>query len=123
MALLYLFIQEVKTMKVIKIMLDFISGPLWKDIYDEKREELVTGVDVVDNDRYVQELNDEIQDLYSSYYKINYKDQPVYFDKEQEKKDKDKMLDLLNQLNKRLDELNDGSFVVDDRETERVRNL
>lgn len=110
-------------MKVIKIMLDFISGPLWKDIYDEKREELVTGVDVVDNDRYVQELNDEIQDLYSSYYKIDYKDQPVYFDKEQEKKDKDKMLDLLNQLNKRLDELNDGSFVVDDRETERVRNL
>lgn len=33
------------------------------------------------------------------------------------------MLDLLNQLNKRLDELNDASFVVDDRETERVRNL
>lgn len=31
-------------------MLDFVSGPLWKDIYDAKKKELVTGIDVVDND-------------------------------------------------------------------------
>ena len=39
------------------------------------------------------------------------------------KKDKYKMLDLLGKLMKRLDEVNDGSFEVDDRETERVKNL
>lgn len=110
-------------MKKLIIMLDFISGPLWKDVFDTKKKELVTGIDRVDNDVYIQKLNNEIQDLYSSYYKIDYNDQPVYFDKDQEKKDKYKMLDLLGKLIKRLDELNDGSFEVDDRETERVKNL
>ncbi len=33
------------------------------------------------------------------------------------------MLDLLGKLMKRLDELNDGSFEIDDRETKRVKNL
>lgn len=50
-------------------------------------------VDVQSNERIkyryrcsecVQKLNNEIQDLYSSYYKINYNYEPVYFDKEQE---------------------------------------
>ena len=110
-------------MKKLIIKLDFISGPLWKDIYDTKKKELVTGIDVVDNDECVQKINDEIQDLYSSYYKIDYNDEPVYFDKEQEKKDKYKMLALLEKLKKRLYELNDGSFEIDDRETERVKKL
>ena len=110
-------------MKKLIIMLDFISGPLWKDIYDTKKKELVTGIDVVDDDEYIQNLNDVISDLYSSYYKINYNDEPVYFDKKQEKKDKYKMLDLLGKLIKRLDEVNDGSFEIDDRETERFKNL
>lgn len=110
-------------MKELRIMLDFISGPIWKDIYDTKKKELVTGIDVVDNDECVQKINDEIQDLYSSYYKIDYNDEPVYFDKEQEKKGKYKMLALLEKLKKRLYEINDGSFEIDDRETERVKNL
>lgn len=47
----------------------------------------------------------------------------MYFDKDQEKKDKYIMLDLLGKLMKRLDEINDGSFEIYDRETERVKNL
>ena len=104
-------------------MLDFITGPIWKDIYDTKKKELVTGINVVDNDECVQKINDEIQDLYSSYYRIDYNDEPVYFDKEQEKKDKYKMLALLEKLKKRLYKINDGSFEIDDKETERVKNL
>lgn len=68
-------------------------------------------------------INDEIQDLYSSYYKINYNDEPIYFDKEQEKKDKYKMLALLRKLIKRLNEVNDGSLEIDVMETEIVKNL
>lgn len=33
------------------------------------------------------------------------------------------MLDLLGKLMKRLDEVNDGFFEIDDRETERVKTL
>lgn len=41
-------------MKDLIIMLDFISAPIWKDIYYTKKKELVTGIDVVDNDECVQ---------------------------------------------------------------------
>ncbi|WP_099951182.1 RNA helicase [Ezakiella peruensis] len=110
-------------MKKIEIILDLGDGPVVTKYYDEKSDRLLTGIDVVDNDEYIQKINNEIQDLYSSYYKINYNDEPVYFDKEQERKDKYKMLDLLGKLIKRLNEVNDGSFEIDDRETERVKNL
>lgn len=33
------------------------------------------------------------------------------------------MLDLLGELMKRIEEVNDGSFEIDDRETERVKIL
>ncbi|MDO4680676.1 MAG: RNA helicase [Aerococcus sp.] len=110
-------------MKTLRIMLDFTEGPLWKDFYDMDTKELCTGIEVVDNDEELQKLNDEIQDLYGSYYKFDYHDLPCYFDEEQEKKDKDKMLFLLGKLKDRLNEINDGSFVIDDQETERVKNL
>lgn len=68
-------------MKILKVMLDFISGPLWKDVFDTQKKELVTGIEVVNNDEYLQKLNEEIQALYSFYYKINYNNEPFYFDK------------------------------------------
>jgi len=43
-------------MKKLIIMLDFISGPLWKDIYDTKKKELITVIDVVDNDKYIKKI-------------------------------------------------------------------
>lgn len=46
----------------------------------------------------------------------------MYFDKE-EKLNKEKMLGLIKKLIVRLEQINDGSFVIDDRETERIRNL
>ena len=110
-------------MKKLEIILDLGDGPVVSKYYDEKSDRLLTGIDVVDNDKYIQKLNNEIQNLYSSYYKINYNNKPVYFDKDQEKKEKYKMLDLLGKLVKRLDEVNEGSFEIDDRETERVKNL
>lgn len=110
-------------MTKLRIMLDFIAGPIWKDIFDMENKKLITGIDVVDNDEYLQKLNDEIQDLYSSYYHFDYNDEACFFDEEQEKKDKYKMLDLLDKLKKRLNEINDGSFEIQDEETERVKNL
>lgn len=41
-------------MKRLKIMLDFISGSLWKDIFDTQKKELVTGIEVVNNNEYLK---------------------------------------------------------------------
>jgi len=43
-------------MKKLIILLDFISGPLCKDIYDIKKKELITVIDVVDNDKYIKKI-------------------------------------------------------------------
>ena len=72
--------------KIIEIILDLDDGSVVTKYYDEKSDRLLTGIDVVDNDECIQKINNEIQDLYSSYYKINYNNQPVYFDKDQEKR-------------------------------------
>ena len=44
-------------------------------------------------------------------------------EKEQEKADKDKMLAMLSKLIELLNKVNDGSFVIDDRESERIKEL
>lgn len=110
-------------MKTIRILLDFNAGPIWKPYYDKKSKKDSTGVDIVDNDKELEKINNEIQDLYISYYYFDYNGQACYFDEKQERADKDKMLSLLSKLNNRLNEINDGSFIVDDRETERVKTL
>lgn len=109
--------------KRIRIMLDFLAGPIWREYFDENSGKLIVDIPIIDKDELIQELDDKIQNLYSSYYHFDYKDMPCYFDEEQEKKDKEKMLDLLGQLLDRLDEINDGSFEVEDLETPRIQAL
>ena len=77
----------------------------------------------IDNDAALQTLDDQICELYSSYYEFDSHDQACWFNEEQEKADKPLMLELLGKLNARIAELKDGSFVVDDRETPRVEAL
>ncbi len=110
-------------MKKLKLMLDFGEGPIWTEYFDEEKGRLLTGIEKVDNDKELWDINETIQELFTSYYHFDYNDQACFFDEEQEKKDKYKMLDLLGKLMKRLDEVNDGSFEIDDRETKRVKNL
>ena len=110
-------------MKTVKILLDFNAGPIWKPYYNSTSKKDSTGVDIVDNDEELKKINDEIQTMFVSYYYFDYNGQSCYFDKKQERADKEKMLSLLNKLNNRLNAINDGSFIVDDRETERVRTL
>lgn len=108
-------------MTTIKIQLDFLQGPIWTSDPETGRPQ--TGVAVVDNDETLRAINYDIQDLYDSYYEFDSHDQACWFNEEQERADKEKMLALLARLLARLDELNDGSFVVEDLETPRVREL
>lgn len=108
-------------MKTLMISLDFLAGPLWKDEFIDG--EACTGIPAIDNDEALQALDDQICELHSSYYEFDSHDQACWFNEEQEKADKPIMLELLGRLNARIAELNDGSFVVDDRETPRVEAL
>ena len=108
-------------MQTVKLMLDFLQGPIW--ISDVETGKPMTGIAIVDNDERLRLLNYEIQDLYDSYYEFDSHDQACWFDHERELADKPRMLELLAKLNARLAEINDGSFVVDDRETPRVEAL
>lgn len=67
-------------MKTLKILPDFLAGHLWKDelIDDETR----TGVPVIVNDVALQALNDQICELYSSYYEFDSHDQACWFNEE-----------------------------------------
>lgn len=101
-------------MKTLKLQLDFLAGPLWKDVWDVEKNTVTTGISAVDSDERLAELDAEIQALFSSYYEFDSHDQACWFDEDRQKADRDKMLTLLACLNQRLAEVNDGSFVVDD---------
>ena len=108
-------------MRTLKISLDFLAGPLWKDEFIDG--ETRTGIPVIDNDAALRALDARICEPYSSCYEFDSHDQACWFNEEQEKDDKPLMLELLGRLNARIAELNDGSFVVDDQETPRIEAL
>ena len=78
---------------------------------------------IISDDTYLQELSKRIEELFSSYYEFDSHDQPCWFNHEKEKADKELMLDLISKLVSRLNEINDGSFVIEDTETPRLMEL
>lgn len=107
----------------IKIQLDFNNGPIWGNYYDEDTNAIKTGLDLIDNNKSIQELNKKIRNKYSSYYEFNSHDQACWFNEEKEKNEKEEMLDLLNKLIDEISSVNDGSFEIEDNETERIKKL
>lgn len=98
-------------MVTIKLELDFLIGPIIKDVFDAEKNELVTGVAIVDNDEIIDELNNKIMSLYSSFYSFD-KDS-CSFDVDVAKGCKTELVELIKQLLERLNFINDGSFEID----------
>ena len=107
--------------KKIKIMLDYMQGPIW--IGDVETGEPLTGIPVVDNDKILPKLNKECCELYSSCYEFDSHNNACFFDSEKELRIKNQLLFLIEQIKKRLSEINDGSFTVEDMETQRLNSL
>lgn len=78
MVLLYQCIQEVQYSEKIKNNDRFYISSIMERYFWNTKKELVTVIEVIDNDEYLQKLNEEIQDLYSSITK-NYNNEQVYF--------------------------------------------
>ena len=106
-------------MITIKIMNEFLHSPIWT--YEDG---VVTDdISVISEDEKLQRLCDKIENMFSGYYEFDSHDQACWFNSEQEKADKEVMLDLITQLISRLNAINDGSFVIEDLETERLKQL
>lgn len=100
-------------------MNEFLHSPLWT--YEDG---IVTDdLDLISNDAIVQDLCKQIETIYSAYYEFDSHGQACWFNHEQEAADKAYMLSLISKLTSRLNEINDGSFVIEDIETARIRDL
>ena len=100
--------------EILVLSLDFIFGPISKDYQDDEGNE-ITGINVVDQDDICNKLDKEINELYSSLWIPNENEASGYsFDEEKEKELAPKILELLKHLIARLNDINDGSFVIDD---------
>ena len=109
------------TQKTIRLKLDYLQGPIW--VSDFETGEPLTGVEAVDRDPVLKELNRQAGQLFSSYYEINSHGVACWFNHEKQKAEKEQMLSLIQRICTRLDEINDGSFTVEDCVSEELKQL
>ena len=106
-------------MITIRIMNEFLHGPIWT--YEDG---IVTDdLPIIEEDEELQMLNEQAADIYAGYYEFNSHDMPCWFNYEKEKEEKEIMLDLITRIVARLNEINDGSFVVEDYVSEYLKSL
>lgn len=103
----------------VKISNEYMIGPII--VYGE--DGIPVFYKLIENDDKIQIISDRISDLYDSFYEFDSHNQACWFNYEKEKKNKKKMLSLLKKLIDRLNEINDGSFEIEDLETEKIKNL
>ncbi len=109
------------TLQTIKIMLEYLQGPIW--LSDSETGEPLTGIRVIDTDSIIRELNFKCSELYNSFFEFDSHGEACWFNADKEKANKDVMLDLISQLITRLNAINDGSYVIEDCETKRLNEL
>ena len=106
-------------MFIVKLMNEFVHGVLWVCVEDG----ISTNYDLINKDVELTKLNEETRKLFDSYYEFDSHGQSCWFNEELERKTKDRMLELIRKIKNRLSEINDGSFIVEDYETERLEKL
>lgn len=105
----------------VKLMFDYLQGPIWTS--DVETGEPLTGIDIIDDDKALPDLNLRCSELYSECYEFENDNQPCIFNKETAKKNKKEILELLEKIKARLEEINDGSFYVEDLATKEIEEL
>lgn len=101
----------------ILIMFDKNLGPIWKPKINDKKD-IVTGISVVDNDELVHKFNDQLANIYEKCYKISDK-----IDKKLLHIFKSSIINLLDKLVSRLNEINDGTYCVNNLALKFINNL
>ena len=99
-------------MYTVKIMFDYTKDIVWlRDINDEWTVDCLS---LVEEDEIIKDLEKKIYDLYAEFISFDTDINDIVYNYEGMRKDKQKMLALLKKLNDRLNEINDGSFIVED---------
>lgn len=106
-------------MIVIKIMNDFLHSPIWT--YEDGM--VIDDLQIIENDDILRNLCEQASGMFAEYYEFDSHNQPCWFNQEKEKAEKEVMLNLIAQIVSRLNKLNDGSYVVEDFETKRLKAL
>ena len=96
----------------IEIGWDYYSDII--NILDENDELIDTTFPLVEKDKNISKISAEINKFYWNYIEFNSHGEQVWWNEEGMRKNKQKMLALLKKLNDRLNEINDGSFIVED---------
>lgn len=109
-------------MKIIKLELDFLIGPIVKDVFSASKNKLVTGVEVIDNDLELNDLNEKTSTLYSSFYEFD-EDEACKFNSIMAKEHLNELKELIIKIKNRLNVLNDGSFELNDMISDQFRDL
>lgn len=94
--------------ETIILKLDYMQGPIW--ISDKFTGQPLTGIEGVDNDAVLIQLNLDCSDLYDSFFEFNSADGSFTFNREKEKSSKNILLNYIKKIKARLNEINDGSF-------------
>ena len=105
-------------MKEIRIKLDYLHGPIWKEKIDISTGNWYTGVACVDNDSMLQALNSKAEQLYSSLYSFDEGEGACSFDEEGYEAVREELLFIIRKIISRLEEINDGTYIVSDEATQ-----
>ena len=105
----------------ITLRLEIFRCPIFNS--DINNGEIYTGIEVIDNDPIVKEINYKLGNKYNDYFEFNSHDKTCYFNEEKIKKDKNVLYELTNQLINRLNEINDGSYIVIDNITDYLNKI
>ena len=112
--------------ETVLILLDYFFGPIQCDWTDDEGKQ-ITRIGVIDSDDEVQRLNKEANALWLTLFAPAEftKGNPsgFVFDQAREKEIAPELLSLVEKLISRLEEINDGSYVIKDRETPRLKTL
>ena len=89
---------------------DFLHGPIW--VYADDGI-AVRHYPLVNDDEELKKLDKEMCQLYSSYYSFNTPNAACEFSYEAEWENRDRMLSIIKKIEDRLNEIIDGSFVIE----------
>jgi len=102
-------------MYTIRLANEFIHGPIW--VYDENGW-IRGNFPLVTDDAELKRLNREAAELHDSFYSDDCRE----YDEAGYKAAYPRMKQIIRKIIKRLNEINDGSFTIDDRVSDRRRD-